>query len=105
MKFPKTRNKYCPFCKKHTEHKVLEGKKKGRNDTHPMSRGSRQRLKHRGKLGIGNHGKYSMPPILSRRMFGRKTSKKTDFRFECSGCKKMHGMANGGFRVRKIEFK
>src|SRR3990172_6215131 len=63
MKLPKTRKTYCPKCKKHTEHKVIEGKKKGRNATHPMSFGSQKRIRHRGHLGIGNHGKYSRPPI------------------------------------------
>ncbi|RJQ19924.1 50S ribosomal protein L44e [Candidatus Woesearchaeota archaeon] len=105
MKLPKTRKKYCPTCKKHTEHKIIEGKKKGRNATHPMSYGSQKRIRHRGKLGVGNHGKYSRPPINKWRMTGRKTSKKVDLRFECSTCKKMHGKADGGFRARKVEFK
>ncbi len=104
MKLPKTRKKYCPTCKKHTEHKIIEGKKKGRNATHPMSYGSKKRLKHRGKLGVGNHGKYSKPPINKWRMAGRKTSKKTDLRFECGVCKKMHGQRGGGTRARKVEF-
>lgn len=105
MKLPKTRKTYCPKCKKHTEHKVIEGKKKGRNATHPMSFGSQKRIRHRGHLGIGNHGKYSRPPITKWRMTGRKTSKKVDLRFECPVCKKMHGMSAGGFRTRKVEFK
>lgn len=56
-------------------------------------------------MGVGNHGKYSKPAITKWRMAGRKTSKKTDLRFECQTCKKMHAMSNGGFRARKVEFK
>ncbi|HLC32461.1 MAG TPA: 50S ribosomal protein L44e [Candidatus Nanoarchaeia archaeon] len=105
MKLPKTRKTYCPTCKTHTEHKIIEGKKKTRGSAHPLSFGSKKRIKHRGKLGIGNHGKYSKPAITKWRMAGRKTSKKVDLRFECSKCKKMHMIAGGGFRARKIEFK
>jgi len=105
MKLPKTRNTYCPSCKKHTEHKIIEGKKKGRGATHPMSFGSQKRIKHRGHMGTGNKGKYSRPPITKWRMTGRKTSKKVDLRFECTVCKKMHHPAKGGFRARKVEFK
>jgi len=105
MKLPKTRNKYCPKCKKHTEHKIIEGKKKGRGTAHPMSRGSQKRIKHRGRMGIGNNGKLSRPPITKWRMTGRKTSKKVDLRFQCSVCKKMHGIRAGGFRAGKVEFK
>jgi large subunit ribosomal protein L44e len=105
MKLPKTRNTYCPSCKKHTEHKIIEGKKRTRGSAHPLSWGSKKRIKSRGHLGVGNHGKYSKPAISKWRMAGRKTSKKVDLRFECSVCKKMHGMSKGGFRTRKVEFK
>ena len=105
MKFPKTRNTYCPTCKKHTEHKIIEGKKKTRGSAHPLSFGSKKRIRMRGHLGTGNHGKYSKPAISKWRMAGRKTSKKVDLRFECMVCKKMHCMSSGGFRTRKVEFK
>jgi len=105
MKLPKTRKKYCPTCKKHTEHKIIEGKKKTRGSAHPLSWGSKVRIKGRGHLGVGNHGKYSKPAITKWRMAGRKTSKKTDLRFQCGVCKKMHAAAGGGFRARKVEFK
>jgi large subunit ribosomal protein L44e len=105
MKLPKTRKKYCPTCKKHTEHKIIEGKKKTRGSAHPLSWGSKVRIRGRGHLGVGNHGKYSKPAITKWRMAGRKTSKKTDLRFQCGVCKKMHASAGGGFRARKVEFK
>ncbi len=70
-----------------------------------MSHGSKKRIGIRGHLGVGNHGKYSKPAITKWRMAGRKTSKKTDLRFQCPVCKKMHGVSKGGFRARKIEFK
>ena len=105
MKLPKIRRTYCPTCKKHTEHKVIEGKKKTRGTAHPMSRGSQMRLRHRGRMSIGNQGKYSRPPISKWRMTGRKQSKKVDIRFECQICKKMHGISGGGFRARKVEIK
>ena len=104
MKLPKTRNTYCPKCKKHEEHKIIEGKKKTRGTAHPLSFGSKKRIKQRGRLGTGNNGKYSKPAITKWRMAGRKTSKKVDLRFQCSSCKKMHGIASGGFRAKKIEF-
>jgi len=104
MKLPKTRNTYCPKCKKHEEHKIIEGKKKTRGTSHPLSFGSKKRIKQRGRMGTGNNGKYSKPAITKWRMAGRKTSKKVDLRFQCSSCKKMHGIASGGFRAKKIEF-
>ncbi len=105
MKLPKLKNKYCPTCKKHQDHKTIEGKKKTRGSAHPLSRGSKKRIKSRGSMGIGNQGKYSKPAITKWRMTGRKTSKKVDLRFQCAVCKKMHGMSAGGFRAKKVEFK
>lgn len=105
MKLPKTRKKYCPSCKTHHEHKVVEAKKRGRGTAHPLSQGSRKRIKARGLIGTGNNGKYSKPPISKWRMAGRKTSKKVDLRFECQQCKKMHCVSAGGFRTKKVEFK
>lgn len=104
MKLPKTVRRYCPFCKKHTEHKIVQSKAKTRGSAHPLSYGSKKRIKARGRLGIGNKGKYSKPPISKWRLAGRKTSKKTDLRYECKICKKQKNQKHG-FRARKIEFK
>ena len=102
MKFPKTLNRYCPYCKKHTEHTVSITKKKS-----PISLryGSKVRARKRGQArGKGNLGRYSKPAISKFKMTGKKATKKTDFRFQCKICKKMH-VQRQGFRAKKIEFK
>ena len=105
MKVPKSRKRYCPFCKKHTEHKVVESKKRTPFTAHPLGYGNKKiRAKRRGRIGMGNNGRYSKPPLSRSKMYGKKSSKKTDFRFECSVCKKMHNQ-RAGFRAKKIEFK
>lgn len=101
MKLPKTRWTFCPKCKKHTEHKVLEAKKRTRGTAHPMSWGNKLRPKLRGRMGMGNMGKLSKPP--GGRMYNRKTSKKVDLRYECNTCKKLH-VSGPAWRARKVEF-
>jgi large subunit ribosomal protein L44e len=104
MKMPKLVKRLCPFCKKHTEHKVTQAKRKTPNSVHPMSYGSKKRARLRGKArGMGNRGRYSKPAISKFKMTGKKTSKKTDFRYECKVCKKTH-CQRAGFRTKKIEF-
>ncbi|MEK6822718.1 MAG: 50S ribosomal protein L44e [Nanoarchaeota archaeon] len=104
MKLPKTRNTYCPTCKKHSEHRVLQAKRKTPNSAHPMSYGGKMRAKLRGRRGAGNQGRYSKPPVSKWTMAGRKTSKKVDLRFECVKCKKQH-IAGNSWRAKKVEFK
>jgi ribosomal protein L44E len=105
MKIPKTRTRYCPKCKKHTEQKVSQNRSKTPFTSHPLAAGNMKlRAKWRGRIGMGNNGKYSRPPVNKRKMSGKKTSKKTDFRFECGSCKKIHVQASTGIRARKIEF-
>jgi large subunit ribosomal protein L44e len=105
MKLPKTRRTYCPFCKKHTEHKITQQKFKGLNTSHPLSRGSQARTMRRGlRRGFGNYGRFSRPPVASRKMTGAKVSKRTDLRFTCSECKKVH-IKHISTRAKKIEFK
>lgn len=104
MKLPKTLQRHCPHCNKHTEHGVGQSKKRGRNATHPMSRGSRSRLEARGRArGHGNTGRYSRPAVASFKMTGKKMSKKTDLRYTCKSCKKQH-MQSTGIRAKKVEF-
>jgi large subunit ribosomal protein L44e len=101
MKIKKTIKRYCPFCRKHTEHKVSQAKKKGRSSEHPLSRGSDSRIKRRGqRRGFGNLGRYSKPP--KPKMTGKKLSKKTDFRYTCKECSKTHTQ-KVGYRAKKIE--
>ncbi|HME87289.1 MAG TPA: 50S ribosomal protein L44e [Candidatus Nanoarchaeia archaeon] len=103
MKLPKTRNRLCPTCKKHTLHKVMIAKKRTRGTARPLSRGSKFRIHKRSEdVGNGNHGRYSKPP--KPKMTGKKQSKKTDLRYECSVCKKQ-SVQRKGKRAKKVEFK
>ncbi len=102
MKIPKTRRTYCKFCKKHTEHKVAEAKRKTVGSVHTMSRGGKIRAKLRDRMGMGSQGKYSKPPGGGK-MKGKKQTKKIDLRFECKVCKKSHTQARG-IRARKVEY-
>lgn len=105
MKLPKQTNRFCPTCRKHTLHKISLAKKRTRGTARPLSRGALARVRKRGSnRGIGNQGRYSMPPVKSRKMYNKKQSKKTDIRYECTVCKKQHGQRKGK-RAKKIEFK
>ena len=102
MKLPKSTNRYCPYCKGHKQHKVALNKKK---NPRTMTYGSKIRAKRRGLArGTGNMGRYSKPAITKFKMTGKKASKKTDLRYECSKCKKQH-MKSHGFCAKKVEFK
>ena len=106
MKVPKTTRRLCPKCKKHTEQKVSLAKRKGLNATHHITRGSRRRqlLRHRGVgIGMGNRGKFSKPPVMKRKMTGKKLTKKTDFRYTCTVCKKT-SVSQHSLRLKKVEF-
>ncbi len=100
MKKPKNVKRLCPYCKKHTEHKVSQTKKKNPSS---LSYGSKVRAKLRGKArGTGNQGRYSKPPVGNFKRTGAKTSKKTDFRYECKECKKVHVQSHG-IRAKRVE--
>lgn len=103
MKLPKQTNRLCPTCRKHTLHKVTIAKKRTRGTARPLSRGSMVRSQKRGwNVGNGNKGRYSKPP--KPKMTGKKQTKKTDIRYECTVCKKQHGQRKGK-RTKKVEFK
>jgi large subunit ribosomal protein L44e len=102
MKLPKMVKRYCPFCKKHTEHKITQTKKRAPSS---LSYGSKTRARRRGAArGMGNLGRYSKPAISQFKMTGKKMSKKTDFRLECKECKKSH-IQMKNYRAKKVEFK
>ena len=104
MKKPKTIKRLCPHCKKHGEHKVTQAKRRSPGSTHPLSAGSKKRMKKRGLgRGIGNLGKLSRGAISSFKMTGKKTSKKVVFKYECKACGKAH-MSKQGFRAKRVEF-
>ncbi len=105
MKLPKEKRRYCPYCNKHTVHKIIQSKKRTPGSAHPMSYGSKTRARLRGKArGLGSMGRYSKPAVSKFKMTGKKTTKKTDLRYECKECKKQHTQAKG-FRTKKVEFK
>ena len=86
MKLPKTTNRFCPYCKKKTEQKIKLVSTGGKRGT--LKRGSLARAKLRGSnRGIGNHGKYSKPPV-SKFKRKTKTTKKTNIMYTCTACKK-----------------
>ncbi len=95
MKLPKKRKKYCPFCKKYTEHKVIivkSSKKRG-----ALSLGQR-----RFKEKLKGYGGYPRPKPEKGAKYGVKTTKKLDVRYECAECKKQHP-AREGKRAKKVE--
>ena len=101
MKFPKAKKRYCPYCKKHTDHKITVTKRKNRG---ALRKGSKVRAMLRGQSrGQGGKGKYSKPAVTQWKMTGKKQTKKNDFRYECTSCKKQH-MQSKGFRTKRVEF-
>ncbi|MFH2020432.1 MAG: 50S ribosomal protein L44e [archaeon] len=100
MKLPKSRRTYCPFCRKHTEHKVFQVKK---GQPSSLTYGSKTRARMRGKArGMGNLGRYSKPAVTKFKMTGKKQTKKTDLKFQCAECKKFH-LQRKGFRAKRLE--
>ena len=105
MKVPKITKRHCPYCKKHTEHKVAVAKKRTPSSAHPMGKGSKKRMKKRGQgRGFGNLGKLSKGALGSWKRYGKKSTKKTDFRYTCKECNKTH-IQKKGIRTKKVEFK
>lgn len=107
MIVPKNIKRFCPTCKKHTEQKVSNAKRKTPFSNHTQSHGSkpRQKGKHRGlNIGMGNRGKFSRGAMTKWKMSGKKQSKKTDLRFTCNVCKKT-SVDHSSIRAKKVEFK
>lgn len=97
MKIPKKTKRYCPFCKKHTEHLISLSKHRERGT---LKKGSIARAKKRGLgTGYGNKGRWGSKPAVK----GEKVAKKSDFRFKCNTCSKTH-VQRKGTRSRKIIF-
>ena len=102
MKYNKNPEGNWEVIKRLLRKEFLDYTCKPRNATRPMSFGSTKRIKMRGeRRGAGNLGRYSKP--TKPKMIGKKASKKTDFRYECSVCKKQHMQASG-IRAKKVEF-
>ncbi len=92
MKMPKKIKTMCPYCKKHTEHKVKTVKKKARSKAHPLSQ-SVKRFNRK----IKGYGSFPRPNPSGE----GKPTKKVDMRLECAECKKQH--TKKGYRVKKFE--
>lgn len=100
MKIPKTIQRLCKTCKKHTEHKVTQNKKRNAS---PLTKGSKIRARLRGLArGTGNLGRYSKPAVTKFKRSGAKNTKKTDLRYTCTVCKKS-SMQRKGIRAKKVE--
>ncbi len=100
MKIPKTIKRYCKYCRKHTEQKVSQNKKKPASS---LSSGSKYRARLRGRArGVGNLGRYSKPAVTKFKRTGAKNTKKTDLRYNCTVCKKTL-MQPYGIRAKKVE--
>ena len=99
MKIPKTMKRYCKTCKKHTEQKVAQNKKRTASS---LSRGSKYRARLRGRArGSGNLGRYSKPAVTKFKRTGAKVSKKTNLKYICQTCKKTT-VQNKGFRTKRL---
>ena len=67
-----------------------------------MPRPDRARRRGRAR-GYGNLGRYSKPAVTKFKRTGAKTTKKTDFRYECASCKKS-SVQSQGLRAKRVEF-
>lgn len=78
MKVPDTINTHCPYCNKHTQHKVSLAKK---GKARVNSRGTR-------KFNEIKKGYGGMPRTPKKPVF--KTGKRVKLMLTCSVCKKKH---------------
>lgn len=92
MKVPQIVTRYCPFCKKHTKHKIRREKVGARNR---RAMAVDQRRMTRKKAGYGS---FPRPNPKGR----EKPTRKLDLRYKCMECKKEH-IIGKGFRVKKFE--
>lgn len=101
MKKPKYINRYCPYCRKKTKHKVenlTTGQKRG-----AQKRGSIRRAKKRGLgRGYGNLGKWGSKPPVTKYKRKTKSTKKTNLIYTCTECGKSHYQKKGK-RTSKIQ--
>ncbi len=91
MKMPKEIRTHCPYCKKHTVHKVTVVKKKKASE---LKQGQRRfRRKTSGYTG------FPRPKPSNQ-----KQTKRLDIRLQCKVCKKKH-IKMRTFRAKKFEIK
>lgn len=103
MKIPKITRRYCPKCKKHTQHTISLAKKKDRST---LKHGAIKRAKKRGLgRGAGNLGRWGSKGSMSKwKRYGAKISKKQDIRYKCKECGKTTAIKRAK-RAKKLEFK
>jgi|YelNatPaOPRAMG01_1025707.scaffolds.fasta_scaffold19561_5 large subunit ribosomal protein L44e len=89
MKFPKTIRTYCPYCKKHTEHKVELAKKKPRRT---LAIGQRRFLRK-----MKGYGSFPKENPKNR----EKSTRRVNIKLTCLECKKSHFIE--GWRAKKFE--
>ena len=89
MKFPKTVRTYCPYCKKHTEHKVELAKKKPRRT---LAIGQRRFLRK-----MKGYGSFPKENPKNR----EKSTRRVNIKLTCLECKKSHFIE--GWRAKKFE--
>ena len=68
-----------------------------------LKRGAKQRMWKRGLARGKGNTKLSKGALTKWKRYGKKASKKTDLRYECSVCKKIH-MQKKGKRAKRVEF-
>lgn len=94
MKKPKKVRRYCPYCKKHTEHKVSQVSARGQRGS--LKRGSLKRAKLRGLgRGKGNLGKWGSKPAVTKFKRTTKHTKKPNLVYTCTVCKKAKPQKKG----------
>lgn len=94
MKIPKKTKRYCPYCRKKTDHKVSLVSSGGKRSS--LSRGSISRAKMRGRgRGMGNLGKWGSKPAITKWKRKTKSTKKTNILYTCQTCKKSHQQKKG----------
>ncbi|MCS7093903.1 MAG: 50S ribosomal protein L44e [Candidatus Aenigmarchaeota archaeon] len=89
MKYPKTLRTHCPYCKKHTLHKVELVKKKPRRT---LSIGQRRFLRK-----MKGYGSFPKENPKNR----EKSVKRVNLKLICQECKKTHSPR--GWRVKKFQ--
>jgi len=101
MKIPKMMKRYCPYCRKHTEHKVSDVSSGHKRSA--LKRGSIERAKKRGLgVGYGNLGRWGSKPPITKWKRKTKSTKKTNLMFTCQVCKKSH-IQKKGKRTGKLQ--
>ncbi|MCW1296765.1 MAG: 50S ribosomal protein L44e [Candidatus Parvarchaeota archaeon] len=95
MKIPKQIKRYCPYCRKHTLHKVIQVKSGKKRSS--LSKGQR-----RFKKIMKGYGGFPRPKMEKGSKYGAKVTKKLDLRFKCTVCNKTHTQKYGR-RTKKFE--